>query len=125
MSINLNPRSSSSTANSQPIDEHIAPEALSDQGSSPFDTIPNETLQKILEYLPQMQLNRPNVGPQKVSSRFYGASKVVFNKKSFKSPTKKAPLPVAELLKAPLRVPMKRTRRPTTPLKKAAIPFNI
>ena len=122
MSVNLNPRSSSSTANSQPIDENIAPENVPDQGSSPFDRLPNEILQKIFQSIPLAYLKESNIGPNRVNKRFEGSSAAVFQKKSFKSPIKNAHPTIAEPLKHP-RAPMKK-RRPSN-FSRKVIPLNL
>lgn len=117
--MSVNSTSSNPTPIAVSSDEHIAPKTVSDQGSSPFDTIPDEILQIILEPLPQMQLNRAGIGPNRVSKRFNKASKDAFKKKSLKSPPRKSHLHTAELLRAPMK-----KRRPSN-FPRKVIPFNL
>ena len=100
MSVNFN---SENTPNSNTTDS----QAVAKQQASPFDTLPEETLHKILRYIPIVQLAQSNTGTNAVNRRFRNASVDVYRRRSQKSP-KADPVPS----RAP-HVALKKTRKPS------------
>ena len=66
--------------------ENNYPQQVSDENTSPLDSLPEKLVHLVLEQLPHHSLKTPKIGPYLADKRLHQACTAVFKRQSFQSP---------------------------------------